>query len=188
MTENSSTALWFALQVRTRWENSIGSFLSGKGYETFLPTYIVNKPSARGIRENHAPLFPGYVFCRFNVEKRLPILVTPGVIAVVGRGRIPIAIEEEEINSVRRVVSSGFPAEPFPYFEAGQRVRITEGSLTGLEGMLLSFKGRHRIVVSVTLLRRSVAIEIDRSSAVPICASHDARPSNSVALLEEALA
>lgn len=118
-----------------------------------------------------APLFPGYIFCQFDAQKRLPILVTPGVVSVVGRGRIPIPIEDSEIAAIQTVVSSGFQAEPWPYLEIGQRIRIEDeslnSSLSGLEGILINFKGRQRIVVSVSLLRRSVALEIDRSRVRP---------------------
>jgi transcription antitermination factor NusG len=114
-----------------------------------------------------APLFPGYIFCQFDAQKRLPILVTPGVVSVVGRGRIPVPIEDSEIAAIQTVVSSGFHAEPWPYLGIGQRLRIEDESLNGLEGILINFKGRQRIVVSVSLLRRSVALEIDRSRVRP---------------------
>jgi transcription antitermination factor NusG len=158
---------WFALQVKSRWESSTALFLSGKGYETFLPEYQLKKRWSGKIRQVSAPLFPGYIFCQFDAQKRLPILVTPGVVAVVGRGRIPVPIEDSEIASIQAVVSSGFPAEPCPYLEIGQRIRIEDQALNGLEGILVNFKGRSRIVVSVTLLRRSVALEIDRSRVKP---------------------
>ena len=158
---------WFALQVKSRWESSTSLFLSGKGYETFLPEYRLKKRWSGKIREVNAPLFPGYIFCQFDPQKRLPILVTPGVVAVVGRGRIPVPIEDSEIASIQAVISSGFSAEPWPYLEIGQRVRIEDQALNGLEGILINFKGRKRIVVSVSLLRRSVALEIDRSRVSP---------------------
>jgi len=154
---------WFALQVRTRWESSTAVLLSGKGYEALLPTYRAKKRWNGRLREVNAPLFPGYVFCRFDAQKRLPILVTPGVIAVVGRGRVPLPVDASEIAAIQTVVSSGVRAEPWPYLEIGQRIRIEQDALAGLEGILISFKGSHRIVVSVTLLRRSVALELDRS-------------------------
>jgi transcription antitermination factor NusG len=163
---------WFALQVRSRWESSTAQFLSGKGHETFLPQYLLKKSWGGKSREVMAPLFPGYIFCQFDAQKRLPILVTPGVVAVVGRGRIPVPIEDSEIAAIQTVVSSGFHAEPWPYLEIGQRIRIEDealnSSLNGLEGILINFKGRQRIVVSVSLLRRSVALEIDRSRVRPI--------------------
>jgi transcription antitermination factor NusG len=108
------------------------------------------------------------VFCQFDVQKRLPILVTPGVIAVISRGRIPLPVDESEIAAIQMIVSSGFRAEPWPYLELGQRIRIESEALKGLEGILINFKGNHRIVVSVSLLRRSVSLEIDRSCVRPV--------------------
>lgn len=159
---------WYALQVRTRWESSTSLILSGKGYEAFLPTYKTKKRWNRRFREVNAPLFPGYVFCRFDAQKRLPILVTPGVIAVVGRGRIPLPVDDDEVAAIQTAVASGLRVEPWPFLELGQKVRIQSDSLQGLEGILISFKGNQRIVVSVSLLRRSVALEIDRSCVQPI--------------------
>jgi transcription antitermination factor NusG len=155
---------WYALQVRARWEQSTSTLLAGKGYHTLLPTYKTKKDWGRRIREVNAPLFPGYVFCQFDAHNRLPILITPGVISVVGRGKIPVPVEDAEIAAVQTVVSSGFHAEPWPYLEVGQRVRVEQQPLQGLEGILVHFKGNHRVVLSVSLLRRSVALEIDRSS------------------------
>ena len=154
---------WFALQVRTRWEGSTALLLSGKGYQTFLPTYKTKKRWKGRVRDVESALFPGYVFCQFDALKRLPVLVTPGVISVVGQGRIPQPVEAGEIAAIQTIVSSGFRAEPWPYLELGQKIRIEQDVLQGLEGILISFKGTHRIIVSVSLLRRSIALEIDRS-------------------------
>jgi transcription antitermination factor NusG len=159
---------WFALQVRTRWESSTAVLLSGKGYETLLPTYLTKKRWKGRLRQLNAPLFPGYVFCQFDALNRLPILVTPGVIAVVGRGRVPLPVDDSEMAAIQALVSSGSRAEPWPYLEIGQKIRIESGALNGLEGILINFKGNHRIVVSVSLLRRSVALEIDRSCVRPV--------------------
>ena len=168
MDTDATNQSWFALQVRTRWESSTAVLLSGKGYQTFLPTYKTKKRWNGRIREVNAALFPGYVFCQFDALKRLPILVTPGVISVVGRGRIPLPVDDSEIAAIQRVVSSGFSVEPWPYLAIGQRIRIESESLEGLEGILINIKGNHRIVVSVSLLRRSVALEIDRSCVKPV--------------------
>jgi transcription antitermination factor NusG len=159
---------WFALQVRTRWENSTAQLLSGKGYQTLLPTYQSKKRWNGRLQELKAPLFPGYVFCQFEALNRLPILVTPGVINVVGSGRVPLPVEDAEIAAIQTVVSSGLRAEPWPYLEVGQRIRINTDALGGLEGILIKCKGNHRIVVSVSLLRRSVALEIDRNCVSPV--------------------
>jgi len=168
MNFESNLLRWYALQVRTRWENSTSVLLSGKGYQTFLPTYKVKKNWTGRSKEVNAPLFPGYVFCQFDAQNRLPVLITPGVISVVGRGKVPVPVEDGEIAAIQTVVSSGLPAEPWPFLELGQRVRIETESLQGLEGLLIHFKGNHRIVLSVSLLRRSVALEIDRSCVRPL--------------------
>jgi transcriptional antiterminator NusG len=159
---------WYALQIRTRWENSASALLSGKGYQTFLPMASAKKQRSGRSKDIAAPLFSGYLFCQFNAINRLPILMTPGVIAVVGRGRVPIPVEDHELVALQRMVSSGFEPEPWPYPEVGQTIRIEDGALTGLEGILVSFKGSRRIVVSISLLKRSVAVEIDRSSVGPV--------------------
>jgi len=142
--------------------------LSGKGYQTLLPTYRTKKRWNGRLTQLDAPLFPGYVFCQFDAQNRLPILVTPGVIAVVGCGRVPLPVDDDEIAAIQTVVSSGLRAEPWPYIEIGQKIRIESDALEGLEGILIDFKGNHRIVVSVSLLRRSVALEIDRSCVKPV--------------------
>jgi len=168
MSLETDSQRWFALQVRTRWENSTAVLLSGKGYQTVLPTYQTKKRWNGRFRQVNAPLFPGYVFCQFDVLNRLPILVTPGVIAIVGRGRVPLPVDDKEMAAVQTLVDSGVRAEPWPYLEVGQRIRIESDALSGLEGILLSLKGNDRIVISVTLLRRSVALEIDRCCVTPV--------------------
>jgi transcriptional antiterminator NusG len=159
---------WYALQLRTRWERSTANLLSGKGYQTFFPTYKTLKRGSGGSDEVRKPLFPGYLFCRFNVSDRLPVLITPGVISVVGTGRTPIPVEDSELEAIQKMVSTGLQVEPWPYLEVGQMVRIQDGALGGVEGVLTSFKGSRRIVVSISLLRRSVALEIDRSVVSPV--------------------
>ena len=98
------------------------------------------------------------------------------MVSVVGRGRTPVPVEDSEIASIQTVISSGLPAEPWPYLEIGQKIRIEDEALRGLEGILVDFRGKRRIVVSVSLLRRSVALEIDRSRVRPAAlesVSHD---------------
>ena len=159
---------WFALQVRTRWESSTATLLSGKGYATLLPTYNTKKLSRGKLKEVTAPLFPGYVFCNFNAQDRLPVLVTPGVVGVVGIGRVPQPVEESEIEALQRATSVGVPVEPWPYLEVGQRVRLENAPWMGVQGILINFKGSRRLVLSVSLLRRSVALEVDRSMVCPV--------------------
>jgi transcription antitermination factor NusG len=159
---------WFALRVRSRYENIVATILGGKGYEWFLPLYKSRRPWSDRIKEIQLPLFPGYVFCRFNVQHRLPILTTPGVVSVVGIGRRPVPIDEAEIAAIQAAVRSELPSRPWPFLEIGQRVRVEYGPLCGLEGILLDFKGHHRLVLSVILLQRSVAVDVDSAWVIPI--------------------
>ena len=158
---------WFALQVRSRWEATTSELLQGKGLETLLPTYTTKRRWSDRYKIVEAPLFPGYVFCRFNVHNRLPVLITPGVISVVGRGKVPVAVDESEILAIQAVIRYGVQSQPWPYLQVGTRGRIKDDVLDGMEGILTSFKGNDRVVISVTLLRRSVALEIDRSRIHP---------------------
>ena len=152
---------WFALQVRTRHEKAIAGFLEAKGYEQFVPYYELKKRWSDRVKVTEAPLFPGYLFCRFDPQYRLPILKTPGVIQIVGCNRIPVPIDEQEIHAVQTLVASGLPTQPWPFLAVGDRVRIESGSLRGLDGIVVKLKENRRLIVSITLLRRSVAVEID---------------------------
>jgi transcription antitermination factor NusG len=165
---------WFALQIRSRWEETTAGLLRSKGLETLLPTYTTKRKWSDRFKVVESPLFPGYVFCRFDVHNRLPVLITPGVISVVGRGKTPVAVDDAEIFSIQAAMGSGIHMEPWPYVEIGERVRIKDDVLDGMEGILTSFKGSHRVVISVTLLRRSVALDIDRSRITPLGAPRTA--------------
>jgi transcription antitermination factor NusG len=167
-TKSSNNFSWFALQIRSRWEGTTAGLLRGKGLETLLPTYSTKRKWSDRFKVVEAPLFPGYVFCRFDVHNRLPVLITPGVISVVGRGKTPVAVDDAEILSIQSAVGSGIRMEPWPYVEIGERVRVKDDVLDGMEGILTNFKGSDRVVISVTLLRRSVALEIDRSRITPL--------------------
>lgn len=158
---------WFAVQVRASLESRVAESLDHQGFELFLPTYRVRRQWSDRIKELEIPLFAGYLFCRFDPNNRLPILMTPNVIQVVGIGKKPLPVNEAEIDSVRAVVRSGFATQPWPYLQVGQRVRIQHGPMCGLEGILLVLKGHHRIVLSISLLQRSVALELDSSWVSP---------------------
>src|SRR5215468_11632538 len=107
--------LWYALHVKSRFEKVVARNLRGKGYQEFLPAYKrANRWSDR-IKEIELPLFPGYVFCRFNAFDRLPILTIPGVNSVVSIGKKLIPIDEPELDAVRSVLKSGSFYEPWPF-------------------------------------------------------------------------
>ena len=159
---------WFALQVRSRYENIVTAHLSGMGYESFLPLYMCRRRWSDRFKEIECPLFPGYVFCRLNPLNRLPILMIPGVSLIVGMGKTPIPIDEAEIAAIQSAVKSGLPSQPWAFVQIGQRVRIEHGPLCGLEGVLLDLRGHHRLVLSVTLLQRSIAVQVEDAWVTPI--------------------
>jgi transcription antitermination factor NusG len=152
---------WFALAVKPRFDKAVARALETKGFPTFLPLYTKQHKYAARSKEFELPLFPGYVFCRFNALTRLPILTTPGVTQILGVGAQPIPVDETEIASLRTALKARLRIEPFPYLQVGQKVQIREGALAGVEGIVVSFKRSLRLIVSITLLERSVLLEID---------------------------
>ena len=157
----ANTLPWFAVQTRSRYENFAANHLSGIGYQVFLPTYQCRRHWSDRVKQIELPLFPGYLFCRLDRCNRLPVLSAPGVIQVVGIGKKPVPVAENEIVAIQTLIRSGLPSRPWIMSHLGQRVRIERGPLAGAEGILTGFRGRHRLVLSVTLLQRSVAVEVD---------------------------
>ena len=161
--EAASAHPWYGLRTRSKFEKSTVLSLSSKGYAPYLPCYRRRQRWSDRIIETEDPLFPGYVFCRFDLSKRLPILMTPGIVSVIGAGKQPLAIPDSEIAAVETILKSGLGAEPSPYVREGQRVHIDKGPLTGLEGIFMNQrKNEWRIVVSIGMLERSISAEIDR--------------------------
>ncbi|MCU1232497.1 MAG: transcriptional activator RfaH [Candidatus Solibacter sp.] len=152
---------WFALQARPRFERNIARLLCEKGFEPFLPLYNHRREWRHRTVTLETPLFPGYLFCRLDPGKRMPVLTTPGVLGVLGVGKVPMPIPDAEIEDIRRIVQSGSNVEAFPYVTEGQRVRIANGPLSGMEGIVIDVTKRRRITVSINLLQRSVAATID---------------------------
>jgi transcription antitermination factor NusG len=159
---NGGSAQWFALSVKPRFDKVVAQALETKGYDTLLPLYRKQHKYGTRSRDSELPLFPGYVCCRFNVHARLPVLTTPGVIQILGVGNIPSPLSDVEVQSLQTAMKARFPVEPYPFVEAGRKVRINGGALSGVEGIVISCNQRLRLVLSITLLRRSVLLEIDR--------------------------
>jgi transcription antitermination factor NusG len=158
---------WFALRVRSHYENATVSALRGRGYEEFLPLYRSLRRWPSRTKMVELPLFPGYVFCRFDPTDRLPILTIPGVVNILGVGKVPAPVNTSELTAIRAIVASRLAAGPWPFVDVGERVLVVHGPLRGLEGIVVALKRNYRLVVSVTLLQRSVAVEIDRAWTRP---------------------
>jgi len=166
--ENYQDYPWFAVRVRSNQERIAILHLRQRGYEQFAPFYKSERSWSDRKKEIDQYLFPGYVFCRFNAADRLAVLTAPGVVDLVGFGKTPEPIPDQEIQRVRRMVDSGLLVTPHPFLNVGQTVLIERGPLTGLEGVLIEVKGKHRLVVSINLLQRSVSAEVDRRAVRPV--------------------
>jgi len=165
---SGSNRSWFAIRVRSNSERITVAHLRERGYDQFAPSYRLQRRWSDRTKEIEHYLFPGYIFCRFDPGDRLSVLTAPGVVDLVGFGKTPERIPDQEIERVRRMVESGLLVTPHPFLNVGQTVLIERGPLTGLEGILVEVKGKHRLVVSINLLQRSVSAEVDRRSVRPI--------------------
>lgn len=168
---DSAAYRWFALRVKSRAEKVVSTIARHKGFEEFLPLYQCRRRWSDRFQSVDLPLFPGYVFCRLNPEFRLPLLTIPGVMSFVGIGKVPAPIDDAEIAAIQTAMGSGLLAEPYPFLEVGQRVLVEEGPLAGVEGILVEVRKQQRLAVSVSLLKRSIAVEIDRHWVRPLDAS-----------------
>src|SRR5260370_5759756 len=164
----STSQRWFGVRVKTRKEAFSSAALDSRGYECFSPTYNVRRRWSDRVKEVPEALFPGYVFCRFEVQRRVPILTAPGVIEIVGVGRTPEPIPDEEIWALQRAVKLCSSTSPWPYLSAGQKVRIESGPMAGTEGGLVKVKNASRLILSVHLLQRSVSLELDEQHVAPL--------------------
>jgi len=153
---------WYAAQVRCKRERVVSLVLCAKGYETFVPLCRPNVRSSVDFAAPNEPLFPGYVFFRMSDEDDhgVKVVTTPGVLAIVGIGRKPVPLEHDEIEALRAAFLYELGMQPIEFFEAGHKVRIEDGPLAGVVGVIVHAKNLRRLVLSVTLLQRSVSVEI----------------------------
>lgn len=169
--EAPSDASWYAIYTRHHHEKTIASNLLGKGFEVFFPLYTTVHRWEDRAKELLLPLYPCYVFVRDRLDHTLPILMTPGVHSIVGTAGVPEPIPEFEIAQVKRVIETSLPVGPHPFLRRGERVRVIRGPLEGIEGFLLRKKNAFRLVISVEMLMKSVAVEIDASLVEPFGAT-----------------
>ena len=157
---DNSFLSWFAIYVKSRHEKNVTLILKSKGHEAFLPTYIKFHENSKRFE---LPLFPGYVFCRFEGSKPLPVLTTPGVFSIVSNGCVPAPIPDQEMEGVRRLAE--LRPRPWSYVSPGQTVQLGSGPLRGVQGVIVDDSHEMWLVLSVHLLQRSIAVKIERTTA-----------------------
>jgi len=157
----SECSPWYAIRVKSNREWVATQALRGKDYEVFLPVYRDARYRNKQKRPVEVPVFSGYVFSRFDPARRLPILMTPAVVHIVGIGNVPQPVDPEEMASVFELVKSGLPVAPHPYLKAGQKVKLEQGPLRGTTGTILEEANGGKLVVSVSLLQRSIAVSVE---------------------------
>jgi transcription antitermination factor NusG len=152
---------WFTVYTCANHERTVAKCLQARRVEHFLPTYTsVARWKDRRVKLE-LPLFPGYMFVRLETGERLRVMKVPGVVRLVGFNGRPYPVPDAEIESLRTGTQNGLRFLPHPYLNVGSRVRVKHGPLEGIEGILLRRKNVHRIVVSLHVIARSAAVEID---------------------------
>jgi transcription antitermination factor NusG len=159
---------WCAVYTRHQHEKTVSEMLEAKNFEVFLPLYESTRRWKDRRKVLSLPLFPSYVFVRGAIERRLPVLSTPGVHMIINCGERIATVPDEEIEAIRRTVEGQLRVEPHPFLRCGERVRVVRGSLEGVEGVLVRKKNLYRLVLSVEMLAQSVAVEIDAHDIVPV--------------------
>ena len=159
---------WYAVAVRGGKENYAASLLEARDLTVYCPHYPVTSRRRGKPHIRYQPLFPGYLFCRIDLNNRMPVLGTTWVESIVATGRTPTPVDEIEIHSIRALTSHGADVRPEQPLAVGQPVMLTQGPLSGLRGVLKQVKGRYRVVVTISILQQSVSAEVDRRALLPL--------------------
>ncbi len=159
---------WWAIYTQHQHEKTVAEMLMGKGFEVFLPLHETLRRWKDRQKLLSLPLFPGYVFVRGVLSRRLQVVTTPGIHMILSRGEQIEVVPELEIDAIRRAVQGSWRVEPHPYLKIGERVRVKRGSLEGVEGILVRKKNLYRLVLSVDMLAQSVVLEVAGSDVEPV--------------------
>jgi transcription termination/antitermination protein NusG len=168
-----SITRWYVAYTKARHEKKVVAHLAMKQVEVFLPLYKTTHIWNGRRAVLHLPLFPGYVFVRTSLQDRLRVLEAPSLIQLVGSRGMPIALPDAEVEQLRACLSLGFNAEPVPYLNSGDVVRVIDGPLEGWKGKVIRRDGETRFVLSVDLIMRSVAVKVE-ASCLELCAANSA--------------
>jgi transcription antitermination factor NusG len=161
---------WHALYTHHQHEKLLQQILVEKGFETFLPLYSVTHRWKDRVQRLSVPLFPSYVFIHGGLDRRLDLVTTTGFHSIVANGERPGTILQQEIDAIRQLIETKLQVEPHPFLKVGDRVRVKSGPLSGFEGILVRKKNHCRLVLSVELLQKSVATEVDASTVERVSA------------------
>jgi transcription elongation factor/antiterminator RfaH len=154
---------WYALYTCARHEKRVANQIERRNFSCFLPLYRSVRRWKDRRKELELALFPSYVFVRMELEKRLQVLQLPGVVRLVSFNGQPVALPADEIEALQERLSGDVKVEPHPYLRAGRRVRVRSGAMQGLEGIVVRRKDRCRVIFSIDLIQRSVAVEVDEA-------------------------
>jgi transcription antitermination factor NusG len=171
-------APWWAVYTRHQHEKVAGDMLLRKGFEVFVPLYQSTRRWKDRLKTLSLPLFPSYVFIHGGIERQLQVVTTPGVYSIITAAGRTAVIPGEEIDAVKRMVENSLRVEPHPFLKCGDWVRVKAGPLEGVEGILVRMKGLCRLVISVDMLQKSVAVEVSASD-VERASRREAVPSRS---------
>jgi transcription antitermination factor NusG len=160
---NAEPSAWFALVIHQYKRERCEEMLARLGYEYFSPCVEVVRTWSDRRKCLTVPLFPGYIFCRFNPEKRLALLRIPGVLGVVGSAKHLHEVSANEIDAIRVAIRSDLLVEPCPFMAIGKKIKVKQGPLRGVEGVLVRSKTRSRLLLSVGILNRSVSVEVEET-------------------------
>lgn len=159
---------WYVAYTRPRHEKYIGLQLEERGLSTFVPLYTSIRRWKDRRKRLELPLFPGYIFVQIALQSKLDVLRLPGVVDFIRFQGKPVPVPSREIETLRLGLTTSAPMRPHPYLEAGRRVRICRGVLDGIEGIFVRRRGQSRVVLSVSLIQRSVAIEVEEADVEPV--------------------
>ena len=155
------TPHWYALYTNPRHEKVVARQLKERCVENFLPLYRTWHRWKDRRKQVELALFPGYLFVRIEEQNKLQVLNTPGAVNLVSFNGKLAALPEPEIEALRNALDNEICAEPYPFLRVGRKVRVVRGPMAGAEGILARKKDKCRVVISVEVLMRSVALEID---------------------------
>lgn len=164
----SPSSYWFALRVRSNFEETSYKSLCGAGLEAFLPGVKILRRWSDRVKVVNKPLFPGYVFSRFDPTQRADILRTPGVVHIINSSGVPLPIPESELNYIRTVILADLESAPHPFIRVGERMRIVHGPLVGAEGVITTANGSTALILSISLLQRSIAVKVEPDWLQPV--------------------